>query len=87
MKSSVAGRNTSRVEVTNVSAHGVWLLLDEHEYFLSYEDFPWFRNATIAQVLAVRVEHGRYLSWPLLDVDLELDSIEHPENYLLRYKQ
>ena len=31
-----------RIEVTNISAHGVWLLAGEEEIFLSYEDFPWF---------------------------------------------
>jgi hypothetical protein len=33
---------TVEVEVTNISAHGLWLLSRDKELFLSYEDFPWF---------------------------------------------
>jgi hypothetical protein len=86
MKSNVAGRSTSQVEVTNISAHGIWLLIREREYFLPFDTFPWFRDASIAKIQDVRIEHGQYLFWPSLCVDLELDSIEHPENYPLTYK-
>ena len=47
MKSENAGAGTSTVEVLNVSPHGFWLLVTDQEFFLSYEDFPWFRNATL----------------------------------------
>jgi hypothetical protein len=33
----------SAVEVTNVSQHGLWLLIHEKEIFLPFEKFPWFR--------------------------------------------
>jgi len=31
----------------------------------------------------VELSHGQHLYWPELDVDLDLDRIEHPENYPL----
>jgi hypothetical protein len=34
------GTSTSAVEVTNISKHGFWLLLDGHELFLSFDHFP-----------------------------------------------
>jgi hypothetical protein len=37
-----------------VSKHGFWLLLDERELFVPSHDFPWFRNASIGQILNVR---------------------------------
>jgi hypothetical protein len=86
MKSSVAGKSISRVEVTNISAHGIWLLIREHEYFLPYDTFPWFKEAKISDILNVTIAHDEYLFWPSLNVDLELDSIENPEKYPLRYK-
>jgi hypothetical protein len=83
MKSVRRGRNTSVVEVGNVSAHGFWLLLGEREHFLSFTDFPWFRDATIAQLTNVELPSGHHLYWPELDVDLAVDCLDHPERYPL----
>jgi len=40
-------------EVSHISRHGIWLLLRERELFLSYNDFPWFKDATVSAVLNV----------------------------------
>jgi len=66
-----------------VSGHGFWLLTDGNEYFLAYEDFPWFREASLGKVLNVEVTAPGHFRWPDLDVDLGLDTIEHPERYPL----
>jgi hypothetical protein len=50
---------------------------------LDFARFPWFRAATIADVCEVTVEHGYHLRWPRLDVDLHLESLEHPERFPL----
>ena len=83
MKSGRRGQSTLVVEVENVSANGFWLFLDEQEKFVSFREFPWFREATIAQLLNVRRPHKNHLHWPDLDVDVALDSIGHPERYPL----
>lgn len=83
MRAAPPGRGTSSVEVTNVAVHGVWLLVDDRELFLPYEEFPWFRNATVSQVVNVTRFGPENLHWPDLDVDLSIDSIEHPERYPL----
>jgi hypothetical protein len=75
--------NTSTVELSNVSAHGIWLLIDERELFLPFEEFPWFRAATIAQLASIERPSSGSLRWPDLDVDLSIDSIEHPDRYPL----
>ncbi|MCG2661363.1 MAG: DUF2442 domain-containing protein, partial [Kiritimatiellae bacterium] len=64
---------------------GFWLLVEDREYFLPYEDFPWFRNATLDQILDVHLLHGDHLHWPALDVDLSLDSLSQPEAFPLIY--
>ena len=83
MKSENTGTATLAAEVLNVSPHGFWLLLGEREFFLGYEDFPWFRRATMEDLFEVELHHGNHLFWPHLDVDLDLDRIEHPERYPL----
>jgi hypothetical protein len=69
--------------VTNVTRNGIWLLADGCERFLPYQDFPWFRDATIAQVTTVEEPAPGQFHWPLLDVDLSSDAIDHPERYPL----
>jgi hypothetical protein len=54
------------------------------EYFLSYEDYPHFRDQTLRAIQNVQLLHGYHLYWPDLDVDLEIDNLEHPEKYPLR---
>ncbi len=83
MNSERVGENISEVEVTNISRHGIWLLTDQGEIFLSYEDFPWFLHAPIHQVLNVQEVSKDHFYWEDLDIDLTLDMIEHPENYPL----
>ena len=85
MASSQLGKNTSAVEVTNISAHGFWLFVAEKEYFLPYEKFPWFKDAKVAEMLDVELLHDFHLHWPKLDVDLEVASLEDPEQFPLTY--
>jgi hypothetical protein len=80
------GVATSAGEVTNISKHGLWMLVDGRELFLSFEDFPWFKQATVEAVLRLERPAPHHLRWPDLDVDLALDSIEHPERYPLTSK-
>ena len=84
MNSSTPGTSIS-AEVINIDTHGLWLLVHDKEYFLSHEAFPWFRDASIRSILNVQLVSATHVHWPDLDVDLCLDSIEHPEAYPLVY--
>lgn len=77
------GANTSHVEVTKVSQHGFWLSVHDREVFLPFEDFPWFKDVPAEKVAHVELVSAEHLYWPELDVDLELESILHPERYPL----
>ncbi len=83
MKSSPHGTSTS-VSIENITPRGIWLLVEEKEYFLSYEDFPYFRDHTLRQIQNVELHHGFHLYWPELDIDLEIDNLENPEKYPLK---
>ncbi len=86
MTSSTRGANISQAEVTNIDKFGLWILLEDKEYFLSFKDFPWFRQATIDHILHVETLFGDHLYWPELDVDLSLDSVSEPESFPLIYR-
>ena len=80
------GRNILEVEVTNISNHGLWILTQDKELFLSYEKFPWFKNKTINDITKVEMFGEGHLYWENLDVDLSLEMIEHPERFPLQAK-
>ena len=83
MKSAGRGTPISEVEVTNISGHGFWLLLRDQEHFLSFEHFPWFNYASVGHISNVGAPRRNHLYWPLLDVDLAVESIDHPERFPL----
>jgi hypothetical protein len=85
MKSAARGRSISAAELLNVSAHGFWLFLAPlgRELYLPFREFPWFREATIAELCHVEVEHDHILRWPDLDIDLDVARIEQPDHYPL----
>ena len=86
MSSLQLGKRTSEPEVTNVSGHGLWLLAGERELFLAYEEFPWFRDAALKDIFNVEQPSPGHFYWPSLDVDLGLETIEHPERFPLKAK-
>ena len=83
MNSAALGRSTSPVEVTNVSVHGFWLFVADRELFVPFAQFPWFRDAAIGAITNVQLPSPHHLYWPDLDIDLAVESIEHPEKYPL----
>jgi len=83
MKSRAHGRNTSNVEVTDISKHGLWLLLGNKELFVPFQEFPWFKKATVSAIMNVELLEPNHLYWPDLDVDLAVESIEHPDKFPL----
>ena len=75
--------------VTHISKDGFSLQVGAEELFLHFEDFPWFQSASLPAIFNVQFLNGYHLRWPdpSLDVDLELDSVRHPEKYPRRYRQ
>ncbi|HEY5614816.1 MAG TPA: DUF2442 domain-containing protein [Bacteroidota bacterium] len=72
------------IEITNISSHGIWLFTEQKEFFLSFEDFPWFKNAQLKEVVAVEEPTPGHYYWPALDIDLSLESIKDPKRFPLK---
>jgi Protein of unknown function (DUF2442) len=77
------GTITSVAQVTHVSKHGFWLLLGSEELLVPFEQFPWFKKATIEQLSAVEWPTEDHLYWPQLDADLSVESIRNPAAFPL----
>ncbi len=78
------GRYILEAEVTNISKHGLWVLVGDKEYFLPFEQFPWFKDKTISDITKVESFGEGHLYWENLDVDLSVEMIEHPERFPLQ---
>lgn len=81
MTLSAHGNATSAVEVTNISIHGVWLLAQDQEFFMPYDEFPWFKDQPIKVIMNVEEPSPGHFYWPDIDVDLTQEIIEHPERF------
>jgi hypothetical protein len=83
MKLLKLGKSISSPEVTHISAHGFWILLASKEYFVPFDQFPWFRDASVGRIMNVQLLHQSHLYWPDLDIDLSTAILEHPEKFRL----
>ncbi|MBN8509822.1 MAG: DUF2442 domain-containing protein [Burkholderiales bacterium] len=77
------GVATLQAEVTNISAHGFWVLLGSEELPVPYAQFPWFKKATIEQIVNVERPTENHLYWPQLDVDVSVESLRNPDAFPL----
>jgi hypothetical protein len=89
MTSSKLGTHTKEknsVSVEDITPYGIWIQVTGKEYFLDYENFPWFQEATVRQIHELTFSDGFHLRWPNLDVDIHLDSLTHLEQYPLIFE-
>ena len=84
--SQTLGETISQPEITNISSYGVWLLSNDKELFMAFEDFPWFKDIPVGKILNVEEPTPGHFYWPDLDVDLSIDCIEHPDRFPLKYQ-
>lgn len=73
--------------VLMINSQGIMISVDGNDYFLSYNRVPWMKDASISSVLNITKEGKSAISWPDLDVDLEIDSLKYPERYPLVMKR
>ncbi len=79
--------NNTSVSVLMINAQGIMISVGGQDFFLSYNRIPWMRDASIKDVLNVQMSGAEAVEWPALDVDLEIDSLRHPERYPLLIKR
>ena len=84
---SESNTNGTSVSVLMINGQGIMISVGGQDYFLSYNRIPWMREASINDVLNIQMCGNEAVEWPNLDVDLELDSLRHPERYPLLIKR
>jgi len=72
-------------QITSIEEDGFWLLTNDGEFFISFKKYPAFKKATVEQIFDF-TEHFGDFYWERLDIDIELESLKHPENYPLKFE-
>ena len=67
---------SAKAEIQNISNHGIWVLVNDQEFFMPFEEFPWFLKATVQEIYNLKLFHGHHLHWPDLDVDIDIEALK-----------
>jgi len=66
-----------------ITKFGIWICLTDEEFFLPYEEYPFFKEATLNNIYDVELQHQAHLYWPSLDIDLNLAILKTPHCFPL----
>lgn len=83
--SSMSGTNTLDCSITNIEKFGFWMILLDKEYFISFNDYPQFKNATIEQIFDFELLSPTQIYWEKLDIDIEVEALENPARFTRLY--
>jgi hypothetical protein len=75
MKPISPNRVLSKVEVTLITRHGLWLLTTNRELFVSFIEFPQFRNVPSIKLKHVAQLHSDILYWPDLHIEIPVKHV------------
>jgi hypothetical protein len=85
MNSKKRGKRIYASEVTAVGRDGFWIISQDMEYFVPFNNYPVFRQATVEQIYCLEEIAPGQLRWEMLDVDIELEALQNPERYPLKF--
>ncbi len=74
------------IEINSISELGIKVSIHGKNIFMSYEDFPWFKNQSVQAITHIEKFGENSFHWPELNVDLTDEMIEFPEKFRLRAK-
>lgn len=74
-------------EVTNISTIGFWILIENKEYFVAFNEYPEFKNMPVQDIFDVIRLSPEQLYWEKHDIDIELSALENPSLFTLVFKK
>lgn len=81
------GKTILGSEVTAIGREGFWLIYSGKEYYVPFDDYPVFKDATVEQIYSMTVIAPGHLRWDSLDCDMEVEALERPEDFPLVFKK
>lgn len=86
MNSLPNGTCISESNVTNITGLGIYILIEDKEYFIPFRDYPILLDSTVSQLMNMTFHPPFQLRWDDLDVDIELQALEQPESFPLIFR-
>ena len=80
------GSNTLTNEVTGITKDGLWIYVNEKEYYIPFKEYPMLKNKPVDQIFDLKYSPPNHLYWEGLDIDIELEALRNPEKYPLEFK-
>jgi hypothetical protein len=74
------------VEIIDIKNDGFWISVQGIRYFISFENYPGFKQASAAQIMDFNFDENE-IHWSELDEDIEIEALIHPENYPLIFRK
>jgi len=81
------GNSILGFEITSITKHGIWFLLDNKEYFIPFKEYPQLKRLSIQDILKVRFSPPDHIYWENYDIDIEISALENPKKFKLVYKE
>jgi len=67
------------VHISDITEHGFRLQVLDRDYYLPQWRYPYFFDATEAEIRDVALLFEDYVRWESLDLRFELEQLDHPE--------
>ncbi len=77
---------TATISVENITPFAVWVFDGKKEYAIPFSEFPCLGKASVEQLMHPTLSHGFHLRWQELDVDIDLRSLDHLEDFPLYFE-
>jgi hypothetical protein len=77
---------TATISVENITPFAIWVYAGEKEYAIPFNEFPCLKKASIEDLMQPVLYHGFHLCWEKLDIDIDLRSLDHIEDYPLYFE-
>lgn len=69
------------ISVENITPFAVWVFDGKKEYAIPFSEFPCLAKAAIDDLMHPTLSHGFHLRWEELDIDIDLRSLDHLEDF------
>lgn len=74
-------------QFSGITPNGIWLLSNGKELFINFKDYPEFKDATVSQIQDFSTDISGNLHWKSIDVDIEIEALENPEKFPMKYSK
>jgi hypothetical protein len=80
----MSGTTTIRVE--NITPFAMWIYDGKKEYAIPFSEFPCLKKASLDDLMSPVLYHEFHLCWEKLDIDIDLRSLDHLEDFPLYFE-